>query len=101
MIGGRTVLAFARFAFSERAARGDADFFIARLWDGANLGERDPILYARNRLIQSRSSGLKHGTGMKIGAKAELLFRAWNAHRLGEKPKTLQILNEKLPPLER
>jgi hypothetical protein len=56
------------------------------LISGANLLSNDPILYARNRLMAERR--------LKLNEKAKLIFRAWNAHRRGEVPRSL-IVNER------
>jgi len=92
-VGGRGLLAFCHFAFSSHASKDAADEFTASLISGANLLSRDPILYARNRLMSDRR--------LSPNEKAELLFRAWNAHRRGETPKTLVVNDQALPKVER
>lgn len=93
LLGGRAILTFCHFTLAAASDGASAGVFIARLADGVGLGARDPILYVRNRLIGS--------TRLSPNEKAELIFRAWNAHRRGETPKTLLIMGGKLPALER
>lgn len=93
-VGGRSLLAFCHWAFSQRSSVPAATTFMTALVVGTNLGPRDPILYARNRLMAERGR-------MKPNEKAELIFRAWNAHRRGETPRTLPVLNGALPTIER
>lgn len=89
----RSMLAFAHFAISE--VSGDqANLFMDRLIKGASLVEGDPILICRNKLIETRSSA-------NIQARASLIFKAWNAHVRGERPRTLLWTAKTLPKLER
>lgn len=92
-VGGRGLLAFCHFAFTSASNREAADLFADALITGASLMPRDPILYARNRLMADRR--------LSPNEKAELLFRAWNAHRRGEAPKTLTVNDQALPKVER
>jgi len=92
-VGGRSVLTFARWAMSRRSGTDDADDFISALVHGHNLAPRDPILYARNRLLAEKR--------LTPNEKAELIFRAWNAHRRGQSVATLPIKGGPLPRLER
>lgn len=92
--GGRSTLVFCHWAIARAAGQEAATNFTTSLIVGANLLARDPILYARNRLAADR-------TRLTPNEKAELIFRAWNAHRRRETPKTLPILNGALPVLER
>lgn len=94
LVGGRAMLAFCHCVFSERAGTTAATAYIEALTGGAGLSSRDPILYARNRLIGMRGR-------LRSNEKAELIFRSWNAHRRGEQPKVLPILDGDLPPVER
>jgi hypothetical protein len=91
-LGGRSLLAFCHWAVSVTSDHEAATAFISSLMSGANLLSRDPILYARNRLMAERR--------MRPNERAELIFRAWNAHRRGDHPKTLPVLDEALPMLE-
>lgn len=91
--GGLSLLTFCHWAMSKVAPKAEVDYFIAALTGGANLMSRDPILYARNRLITERSR-------LRPNDKAELIFRAWNCHRKGEKVSRLPILGAALPTLE-
>lgn len=91
----RSVLAFCHFAFKSVATEKDiaAGFFMDCLIDGANLKSGDPILYVRNRLIADRKS-------LRMPEKAELLFRAWNAHRLAQTRVLIRVAGGELPILE-
>lgn len=91
----RSLAAFAHYQFWKKSAREAADHFIARLGDGENMRRGDPILYCRNRLPSVTSAG-SHG----LNLTANLLFKAWNAHRLGHSVTTM-ALTGKLPKLER
>lgn len=89
----RSMLAFVHFAISKIA--GDrANIFIDRLIKGASLEDGDPILICRNKLIETRSS-------VNIQARASLIFKAWNSHVRGERPRTLLWTAKTLPKLER
>lgn len=94
LVGGRAMLAFCHCIFGERAGEAAATAFIDSLLTGASLSSRDPILYARNRLSDMRGR-------LRPNEKAELILRAWNAHRRREQPKTLPILDGALPTVER
>jgi hypothetical protein len=92
--GGRTMLAFCHWAFWQRAKlRRPADDFILALIEGAGLPLGHPILYVRNRLINERGR-------LRANDKAELIFRAWNAHRTNKTVRSFQISGGKLPELE-
>lgn len=91
-LGGRSMLAFCHWIFSLASSSADASSFIASLAAGINLSGRSPILYARNRLMADRR--------LTPGERAELIFRAWNADRRGETPKTLPVLGGPLPIVE-
>jgi len=53
----------------------ECEWFFQRLADGANLERTDPILIARNHLIQ--------GDRLEVHHRAALLFMYWNAWRKG------------------
>lgn len=92
-VGGHSMLAFCHWAFNVAAPRADVTAFIVGLTGGASLLSRDPVLYARNRLITERGR-------LRLNDKAELIFRGWNAHRKGESVSRLPILGGVLPLLE-
>lgn len=94
VIATKSLLAFAHWAIADRAGSFEADRFIDRLIKGTGLQDGDPLLYCRNRLIETR------GDGTSIGARAELIFRTWNAHRKGEKVQRITVGGNKLPKLE-
>lgn len=87
------VVAFCHYAFTKKAGRVEADTFIGRLVDGDSLKKGDPILYCRNRLI-----GM--GRGPYANVRAELIFKCWNAWRLGARIDHCK-LSGVLPKLER
>lgn len=87
------VVAFCHYAFTKKAGRVEADAFIGRLIDGDSLKKGDPILYCRNRLI-----GM--GRGPYANVRAELIFKCWNAWRLGARIDHCK-LSGVLPKLER
>jgi len=91
-IGGRPIIAFTHFILTgqDRAA---GDEFVIALMEGANLKANNPILYARNRLIQERGR-------FRAPDKAELLFKAWNAWRTGTSFAHFRIQGGPLPVLE-
>lgn len=91
--GSISSLGFAHFAFNSVAGHIAADYFMDALVDGTNLTAGDPILICRNRLIIDRKS-------LRIPDRAELLFRAWNAHRLGQTRVSFRITGAELPLLE-
>jgi hypothetical protein len=94
-VGGRSILAFAHWTFCRIGGnRSDADVFVDTLINGSNLGIRNPILYARNRLMAERGR-------LKPSEKAELIIRAWNALRRGDKVASLPIKGGALPVVER
>lgn len=88
-----SVLGFCHFAFRSVSNQTSADYFMDALIDGAELKSGDPILTVRNRLIADRSS-------LRTPDKAELLFRAWNAHRLEQTRVIFKVLGGELPLLE-
>lgn len=93
--GGRTMLAFCHWTFTNKAGRQKADNFIIALIEGAGLSYGNPILYIRNRLINERGR-------LRPNDRAELIFRAWNAFRRGETAvvRSLPVLGGKLPEVE-
>lgn len=93
-VGGRSMLAFAHLLFARRAGKPAADEFLDMLVTGINLSANSPVLYARNRLTTNRGR-------LRPNEKAELILRAWGAWRRRETPKTLPILNDALPIVER
>jgi hypothetical protein len=97
VIASRSLLAFVHYALKLAAGESDANDFINRLIDGNGLDARNPILYARNRLIamKAKASG-------RPGDKAELIFRAWNLWIRGDDHvDRVQIVGGKLPKIER
>lgn len=91
MAGGVSTLAFCHFLMAKKN-RDAADYFIGKLVKGDGLGATDPVFVCRERL---------HGDKrMKVEEKIELIFRAWNAHRVGRRLKKLQVMGGELPTLE-
>lgn len=93
-VGGKSVLAFCHWTFARQAGEEAANKFILALTEGAGLFDRDPVLYVRNRLIQERGR-------LRPNDKAELIFRAWNAHRRRELIRSFPILGGVLPVVEK
>ena len=94
-VASHTVLAFVHWAVNKASNGVDADRFMDAVIRGENLRRGDPILYARNRLIAMRDMGVRDP-----GERVELLFKAWNADRRGEKVDRITIGGNKLPKLE-
>jgi len=92
-LGGYAVFAFCHFAIGQVGRRDDVDSFFFSMVEGANLPKGDPALYARNRLT------LLTGTRDQ-NAKAEIIFRAWNAFRRGEAVTRFHLSDGLLPILE-
>jgi hypothetical protein len=92
-IGSPSVLGFCHFAFKSVAGDIPANFFMDALIDGTELKAGDPILTVRNRLILDRKS-------LRVPERAELLFRAWNAHRQGSTRALFRVAGGELPILE-
>ena len=90
---GPAVLASAHFLISQAAKREDADAFVFQIMEGAGMKAGNPVLYARNRLINDRGN-ISHNE------RLELLFKAWNASRRGEKVSRLILTGGVLPVLE-
>lgn len=93
-VGGHSLIAFVHYTIWKRAGRKNADEFIKSLIEGFSLAERDPILYARNRLMFERGK-------MRGNLKAELIFKAWNAHRRGDTLRHIVLTGSELPKLEK
>lgn len=93
LMGSPSVVAFAHFAIKSVCHEIPANFFMDALIDGNNLKSGDPILTLRNRLIGGRK-------GFRRADKAELLFRGWNAHRLGQTRVLFRVTGGELPLLE-
>lgn len=87
------VMAFCHNVLWRKAGRESADFFIWKLICGEDLRQGDPILAARNRLLSLHS-------GYGPNDRAEIIFRAWNAHRNNERLTTIRITGGRLPKLE-
>jgi ribosomal protein S9 len=92
-VGSLGMMAFCHFAFSVAAPASEAEAFLAALSSGENLASNSPILYARNRLLAEKAR-------LKVGERAELIFKAWNAWRRGEPVKSIAIVGDELPLLE-
>lgn len=90
-----SLLGFVHFSIAHVAGRQPADAFMDKLLKGNDLGAGDPILAARNRLLNMRRD-----TGSSMMERAELLFRAWNFHRKGQTVDRIIVGGKKLPKLE-
>lgn len=92
-LGGHAFLSFCHFAVGSVGKAEDVDQFFIALSEGVNLGVGSPVLYARNRIM-----GLSGARDMN--AKAELIFKAWNAWRRGERVEKIWLSGGVLPVLE-
>lgn len=89
------VIAFCHYVFWKRSSREAADNFIQKLIDGDNLRKDDPIFFCRSRLLAAKR-------GETANSKIELIFRAWNLHRIGTRiSKPIRCSGSLLPKLER
>lgn len=93
LIGNKSLLSFCHYIFAEVSSKEDADFFMMRLDKGTNLKDGSSILYCRNALTTHK----KRYPGNR--AKAELIFKCWNAHRIGNDILRLSITGDELPEL--
>lgn len=93
-VGGRAMIAYIHWLLTKAGGRDAAELFLDALVKGSNLVPRSPILYARNRLMNERGR-------LNPNEKAELLIRAWNASRRGDKVASLPIKGGPLPDVER
>lgn len=92
-MGSPSIIGFCHYAFKVVSNETSANFFMDALIDGTNLKSGDPILTVRNRLIVDRKA-------LRMPERAELLFRAWNAHRLGQTRVLYRVTGGELPLLE-
>lgn len=88
--GGRAVSAFCMWAIWQKTSRKEADDFFEKLKSGAGLTENDPILMARNRLMNV--------SRITPNERARIIMSAWNLHRKGKTGKI--ISTGALPKLE-
>lgn len=96
-LASKSMLAFCHWAIWHRypnAPREDVDEFFDKLLTGNELQKRDPILYCRNRLIETKAQW-KQPT-----ERAELIFRTWNAHRNNQRVDRIVVIGKELPKLE-
>lgn len=93
-VGGPAMCAFAHWTFARASKEAAADEFIEGLCEGAGLSRRNPILYARNRLIKERGK-------LRPNDRAELIFKAWNAWRSNQDLTQLYITGGELPKVEK
>lgn len=91
--GGKSVLAATHFLLKSTRHKDDADHFILSVITGSGLAAGSPILYVRNRMINERRM-------LRNADRVELLFKAWNAWKRGEKLTRMQIVGGELPILE-
>lgn len=94
VVGGPAMLGFCHWTFARAAGEKNADDFLDGLTDGAGLQRRNPILYARNRLITERGR-------LRPNDRAELIFKAWNAWRRNETVWRFEVTGGQLPKVEK
>lgn len=90
VIGGISTLAATNWLFAKKAGQHLADDFTIALLEGASLKIGSPILYARNRLVNE-------GTRLTQQERFELIIKAWNAHRAGQRVESFKLVGGKLP----
>lgn len=93
-VKSHAVLAFCHFVFSRRLNRTTADEFMLKLIEGDGLRKGSPIHYCRNRLLNM-------GGEVRANARAELIFKSWNAWRIGNDMDGCRLSGGKLPKVER
>lgn len=93
-VRSHAVLAFCHWVFWKKSSREAADAFMSKLIEGDGLKKGDPILWCRNKLIAS-------SRGVHAGDRAELIFKTWNAHRLGQTITAFRVSGGPLPKVER
>lgn len=94
-IRSHAVVAFCHFVFKKRSGSENADVFISRLIEGDDPRRGNPIHYCRNRLL-----GMDRG--YTANNRIEVIFKCWNAWRLGATIDShLKLTGGKLPKLER
>ena len=92
-VGGLTLVSFCHFVLSG-VDKEDADAYRVDDQRCRSQNYGDPILYARNRLINE-------GRKMRANEKAELVFRCWNAWKRGSRNTTrVPLSGGELPVLE-
>lgn len=79
MIGAAGVLMAAFILIARKSTPALAAEFFQSLIDGTNLGKRNPIYVARERLTKERFNG--HVPPRVV---IEIILRAWNLHRTGK-----------------
>ena len=75
-----SILMLTHYLFEELGDPGDTEHFFARLQDGQDLHEGDPI-YELRKALKKRLDERTHRT---IAVILALVIKAWNAYRLGE-----------------
>jgi hypothetical protein len=83
------------FLFCEKS-EDDAKRFFADLCEGVGLSGSDPVYWLRERLMSNAAAPNK----LQRGAILQLVFKAWNKRRAGDKTKSLKLLDgEEFPVL--
>lgn len=93
-VRSHAVLAFCHYVFKKKAGAEAADHFIGKVIEGNDLKRGDAVLYCRNRLMAANS-------GIRSDSRIELIFKCWNAYRLGHSINHLKLNGGKLPKIER
>jgi len=75
------------FLFCEKS-EDDATRFFTDLSEGVGLSGSDPVYWLRERLMTNMAAPNK----LQRGAILQLIFKAWNKRRAGEKTKTLKLI---------
>lgn len=95
-ICSKPILAFVHWVIANEVDESSANGFIDGIILGENLPPKNPVLYARTRIQEMKSS-----KSSDVNGKIELLFWAWNAHRRWKELSHMRIGGGKLPILEK
>lgn len=87
-------LAAALILIARKANWEDAEKFVQSVITGDELGKTNPAYVARERLISERFAG-----AVPPARTLEIMFRAWNAHRRGDRMTKMSLRGE-LPTIE-
>lgn len=85
--------AFFHYLFKEKD-RDMADYFLSRISTGESLQAGCPILFVRNKLIESATSTLRLPQRIKF----HYILKAWNYYRQGANIKFIRVNNDEVLP---
>lgn len=93
-VRSHAAVAFCHYVFAKKSGRGAADEFIGRVIDGDGVRKGDPAYYCRERL-----KNLSRGVSANV--RIDLIFKCWNASRLGHRIDHCKLSSTTLPKVER